>query len=375
MLPLRKRIHDKISNGVLWIDYILYGMCNFYKYKIPPPGIGKIIVIETRNIGDILVITPVLRALRERYPDAQIDVLVKEQFKSVLYGNTQIDNVIGWNGNDTHLKTLLNPNTYDLGVLLHVGSWKVSNALRKTNVQYRIGCAKERICTGKGFFLHKKIKPNTKWQHKIEDNLDVVRSMGVDTKNKDLEIHTTAEAEQRINKELLKNKVLQNKFIVCMHAVSQHVTQRWYQERFAEVADKLIKDNEAKIVFTGRTEDTAYIDEILKKMKYNEDAINLAGKTSFHELVGVIKAANVVISIDTSVIHIASALNKPLVALFGPTIPTFWGPKNTRSITLWKQEVCTGCRNASCMIKTNECMKHITTQDVLQAVEQVRKRK
>ena len=374
MLLIRRRIQDAGASVVLWLDYLVYLIFNLHKFKAIPRKIERILVVETRNIGDIIVATPVLRTLREKFPQARIDILVKERWKEVLRGNKQLNNIIPWDNNYKSIPRLLKETRYDLGILLHIGSFRLSNALRESKIKYRIGCAKEGMLTGKGFFLHKKIVPRIRWRHKIEDNLDVIRSVGIIPLNKELEIHASKEDEQTINKELLKNKVLSNHFKVCMHANSQHASQRWYKDRFVQVANKLIKKYNAKIIFTGLEQDKPYIENILRKVKYPHECVNFAGKTSFGELVVAIKSMNLIISIDTSIVHVASALQKPIIALFGPTVPTFWGPRSEKSITLWKNKVCTGCRYNTCVITRHDCMMNIQVEDVLNAVEEMLKK-
>ena len=89
-----KRIEDRTRDIVQSLDYLLYITLNFFKFKPFPKEINKILVVELYNIGDILVITPLLKALRQKYKTAKIDVLLKDSMKHILSNNQNINNTI-----------------------------------------------------------------------------------------------------------------------------------------------------------------------------------------------------------------------------------------------------------------------------------------
>lgn len=360
MILLSRRIHDKISNFVMWLDYVVYLIFNPFKFKRFPKDIKKILIVELLQLGDLLVITPALRALKDKFKDAKIDVLVNKNTRDLLCGNKNINKILTYE-TFKNLMNKLRQNNYDIGVILHHGSFIISLALLLGKVKYRIGCTKVGLFSGKGFFLNKKIKPKLKWQHKIQDNLDVVRSIGVNTNNYKLEIHTDDNSREYVKKLFISNKIYERP-IIGIHPYSKHYTQRWYCDRFVKLADELIKNYKATIIFTGSKGEDGYVNEIIQNM--TEEPINLVGKTSLKQFIAIVEKLDLLISIDTSAIHIASALNKPVIALFGPTIPQFWGPTSDKSVAIWKPEVCTGCRRYYCAIKTHECMKSITVEDI-----------
>ncbi len=371
MLLLRKRLHDRLSEIVMWIDYSIYLVINFFRFKQFPKIINKIIVVEMYSLGDLLVATPVFEALKKMYPSAKVDALVMDSARSILDRNKNINKVLAYK-TFTESKNEIKKNAYDLGIILHPGSFKVSLLLLLSGVKYRIGCAKSGITYGKGFFLNNKIRPRLLWQHKIEDNLDVVRSIA---KNEVIMNHVkkrpTLIADKGAEQKILKVVARKKQPVVVIHPGSKHKTQRWYPERFAAVADYLIGKYKSTVIFTGSEDQKPQVSEIIQKIRNKVGIINLTGKTSFDEFVALLKNVNLVISIDTSTIHIASAFNVPIVALFGPTIPVFWGPTSDKHRTIWKKEVCVGCRRYECIIKTHECMRSITVNDVIREVQEI----
>ena len=225
-----------------------------------------------------------LKALRKKYPQAQIDVLVNERMTQVLSDNKSINTIIPYTTFNQTLEAIKSKN-YDLGIMLHPGSFEVSLLLLRGKVKYRVGCTKAGITYGKGFFLNKKIFPNNRWQHKVEDNLDVIRSLGIPPADRSLEIHTTKQAEQKIKKLLGKKKHPW----IGISLTSKHWTQRWYPDKFAEVANYYIDKHKATIIFTGLKDELNQIEEVISKIKKKENILNLGGKTSLHDLIALIK--------------------------------------------------------------------------------------
>ena len=192
-----KRFEDKVRDFVMWLDYVVYALLNPFKFKSFPKKVERILVVELLRMGDLLVSTPSIRALKEKFKDAKIDVLVLPEMKELLKNNSFVDEVLIY-ASPKRTKEVLSSKKYDLSVILHPGSFKVSWLLFCSNIKYRLGCAKSGIRYGKGFFLNKKIKPNLVWQHKIEDNLDVVRSIGGDTSNKQIVLPVDKVAKKKI---------------------------------------------------------------------------------------------------------------------------------------------------------------------------------
>ena len=369
--PLKK-IEDKVRDLVQNLDYLLYLLLNPFKFKPYPKIINKILIVELFNIGDLIVITPVLKALKQVYPKAEIDVLIKKGMESVLAHNKNVNNLIPFTA-FSEMHSLIKKRNYDLGMILHPGSLQISLLLLLGKVKYRVGCTKAGITYGKGFFLNKKVFPNNKWQHKIEDNLDVIRSIHMTPTDKSLELHTAKTAEQKMAK-LLNKK--QHPWI-GITAASKHWTQQWYPDKFAEVANYYINRKNAAIIFTGLKTEQEQIDDIISRITKKENVFNLCGKTTFPELVAVIKQLDLLITIDSASTHIASAFNTPVLTLFGPTMPPFWGPTGKNSSFIWKEkEACIGCRRYYCIYrKDHECMKSITPEEVVTTSEKIMKRK
>ncbi|MBS3144194.1 glycosyltransferase family 9 protein [Candidatus Woesearchaeota archaeon] len=366
--PLR-RIEDKLRDKIVQLDYLLYLVLNPFKFKKFPQKVNRILIIEMLQLGDFVVATPTFKALREKYKNAKIDILIKPETKLLAEGNKNIDEIMiykSWKETVQKIKE----KKYDLGVILHPGSFKISSLLLLGGVKYRVGATKVGMFSGKGFFLNKKVKPNLKWQHKMEDNLDVLRAMNIHPKEKPkLEIALDAKAEKIVKKFLNHWKGKK----IIMHTASKSPSNRWIPERFARLADILITKYKATILFTGAKEDHHDIEYIMNNIRQREKTHNLAGRTTLQQLVALADQVDLIITVDTSMTHIASTTKTPIVVLFGRDIPTCWGPTSKKSTYIWKEkEACVGCRRTYCVYKKNyECMRSIYESDVVAKVAEV----
>ncbi|MBI1972807.1 glycosyltransferase family 9 protein [Candidatus Woesearchaeota archaeon] len=368
-MPLHplKRVEDRLRDVAQLVDYGLYLVFNPFKFKRFPTKIKRILVVETLQLGDLLVATPVFRALKQHYKSAAIDVLVQPPASQLLEGNTSINTVIPFTS-FADVLSHLRENKYDLGILLHPASLQMSWLLFRAGVQYRVGATKAGFLSGKGFFLHKKIKPTLKMQHKIQDNLDVLRALPILVKDASLElpVHKKAAAVVATFMKHFKSKT------IILHTSSKHKSHHWMPERFARLADILVHKYKATIFFTGTKEDHHHVHYIISQMRQPHKAHNLAGRTTLPQLIALVDAVDLVVTIDTSMTHIASARKTPVVVLFGPTMPAFWGPSSKNSRYLWKDDVCVGCRRSFCIYGKNYiCMRFIYESDVLAKIAEV----
>ena len=376
MKNFQARMEDRLRVFSNYLDYSIYKTRGLFSKKLDLSNVKNILVIELKKIGDILVATPTLRALKNNFPQASIDVVVSPGMEEVLYENKNLSKVFSWDRDkirENYLSYLEQiKDKYDLAVILHNGTYEVSKLLKEANIPYRMGCTRVGFREPKGYFLTKQLLPDRNLKHKIEDNLDVLKLININNiKDKSPEAHASKKAEIAVKSILKKNKISDKDFIIVLHTVSwTHPT--WFKERFAELADKLIKKYKAKIIFVGTEKEKQFNEEIISQMK--NKSLNFAGKTSIQELFALIKVANLVVGIDSASTNIAAAFKTPVVALFGAGDKTIWHPYSENSISIQKNEVCTACMKSECKYKNErnlECMNAITVEEVLSAVEKL----
>jgi lipopolysaccharide heptosyltransferase II len=151
---------------------------------------------------------------------------------------------------------------------------------------------------------------------------------------------------------------------IAINPLAKWETKLWPEDRFTQLADRIITRYGMKIIFTGSSEDRLLIDSIVSNM--NQRAVNLSGKTSLIELAALYEKAALVISTDTGPMHLAAAMGTPVVALFGPTAPWRTGPYGSGNKVVRIDMVCSPCFKRQC--DRPDCMQEISVDHVMEAV-------
>jgi len=372
-----KQLMNFVRNLANVLDYWFYETIHVFRKQKTLPEVKRILVVERLSVGDMVSVTPVLRALHERFPKAKIDILVNPHIKDLIETLPYLNKV--YNFSDKELKSNYKQivheyknNNYDLGVIIRHGTYQISKLLKDSKVKFRIGSAKAGLLVGRGFFLHRKAKAYLKTRHVVDLNLDVIRTIGINPKNPKTELKIQDEVKNQVTKKLNLNK---KDFVIGIHPGSKgicsikHPSHLWPVERYAYVADQLSKKYKAKIVFSGAKNELPLIKKIESLMKTKPI---IATDLNMKEFVSLIDRMDMLFSNDTAAAHVAAALDTPLVIIFGPQTPKLWKPWNDKVIVLYKNNKCTACQRYECKLKTVECLKAISPTEVLNALEKAK---
>jgi lipopolysaccharide heptosyltransferase II len=351
------------------------------------PAIRRILVVRVDLLGDTVLSTPALRALRRGYPQARIDMLVQPAMAGVLAGDPDLDEVIGYNPHVWRTPSAwLRPRTwiesrrvlrrlrarrYDLAV--SVSGDIGSIVARLTNARRRVGY------TGEAYSgLLTDPVPGARYRERQHEVLYVLRlaaaAGGIVTEEDRVPwLRVDAEA-QRAARALLTNGRRQSDAtgpIVTLHAGARNgQAKRWPTEHFAALADLLWREHDALVVLTGASHEASLADEVVALAA--APILNLAGETSVPELVALLAESDVVVSGDSGPMHIACAVGTPVVALHGPTDPAISGPTTPDAIVLRHRLWCAPCYDASataeCRFGNPVCMKELAPRMVAAAV-------
>ncbi len=311
---------------LLFADYYIYLFLSPFKFtKIKHENIKNILIIDLLKIGDLIVTTPVITALKERFPSSKIYFLVEKGYKQVLEDNKKLQEVLEFDGSIKNTINQIKKRNIDTALILHPGSLKISTILLLSGVKYRIGCAHPKgLLSPKGFFLSRKVKPISKVRHAIEDNLAVSKLIGAYPSKIKLEIFYDRKSGHNAKKILKDLDIKQNNLKIIIHPGSNYKDHEWDKDKWHQVAKTLISDLNAKVLITGSKEDIAKAKEIKKNLK---NVYIIAGKTSIKETYALADQADLILSVDTAMMHIAAALDKKTVSLFlGIGYPEKWYP-------------------------------------------------
>lgn len=334
----------------------------------------RILIVEVNWLGDVLFSTPAIRALRNRFPNSYIGVLVHKRCKEILEGNPNVDEVIILDENGNHKGLLgkleligqLKAQHFDTVYLFH-RSFTRTLICFLSGIRNRIGYYTPK----RRFLLTESISPPKQEIHRAAYFYYLIaKSMPTNIETLHCDFFITDSDIFYINDILDKQNLNQNQKLVVMHPVGNWPPKRWPKENFARLADELIEKFAVSVVFSGELKEQGVISDILGLMK--NKAINLAGKTTLKQLGALFKRADLVISADSGPLHISVALDRPTVAIFGPTSPVITGPLALQNTSILQKEInCViPCYVDNCL--DNRCMKQISVEDVINSIEEKR---
>ena len=210
--------------------------------------------------------------------------------------------------------------------------------------------------------LNKGIADNNELCDPVQHQAYVMKSLGVDIKDKRLEFWSNNRQKESVEKFLSRSWTGKDQILIGINAFasSRWRSKAWNPKNYAQLADRLAHDLNARIVFTGTKAEYDEVDEIIQKTHCKP--INACGKTSIMELSILIKRCAIFLTIDSAPMHIAAAVGTPFVALFGPTDPKRHLPNAEKFVLIAKDLECSPCYHAQCNRK--ECMDLITVDEV-----------
>lgn len=317
----------------------------------PVPHLRRILVVKFGDFGDVLNITPALRALRARFPQARLDVLTTRNGADALEGASFVDRVLQFNkrqfdqiGGATSPRALwsalrfaagLRLRHYDTLVLLHhlITTW---GTLKYTALALGSGAPiRAGLDNGRGWFL----------THRVSDLgfgavnerrywLAVTASLGA-VSDDDRPRYTGNAAGWARGQALLNAaRRYPTQPVVVLHPTTGDYakSRQWPADRFAAVADHLVRAHDAAIVLVGGPDALAETAAVAAAM--TAPALDLAGQTDNSGLAALVRGANLVVANDSRVGHLAAALGTPTCSIFGPSNDRAWAPYAAQTVTL-----------------------------------------
>lgn len=293
----------------------------------------------------MLCVVPLLRALREKYPNAYIALLASPVNYDVMLNNRYVNRVINYDKREflgkgiEGLKRLwqfilhLKAESVDLSIVPSTVSTSFTSDLLAylSGASVRIGAGSlNGVENPSAFFFNVPVYldwRSTPTRHQTERNLDICKPFQISTQNLQLEMTLDA-AELLMANQLNENKLEQNKRTIVYHIGAGKVQNRWEVSRFARVANSLAQEfNSATILTSGPMDD----DPVFEMIQWLNVPYNLIKGKSIREVATILSTADLVITNDTGIMHVAGAVGVAVLSLFGPTDPRQWAPIGTRN--------------------------------------------
>jgi predicted lipopolysaccharide heptosyltransferase III len=329
-------------------------------------GNKKILIAKMRYTGDVLLITPFIKAMRKAFPGSHIGVLVNKGTEDVLFNNPDLDEII----------------TFDRSMGL-LAQWAFIRKLKKKKYHSVIDLTSSDrsawIARLIGAWSRVGLVSDNKFRSKYLYNVLIERPISVHMVDRNLDIAKMLSCKRLKNEPVLNltdEEIASGAEIVSTvkkpYAVIHPGARRWYKswpmEHFAGLADRTVALG-VDVVIAGGPEDIENAAKIASLMK--EKATNIAGKTTVRELAAVIKGASFFVGNDSAPMHISHVLGTRTIALFGPTDWRVWRPIGEEHFVFAKDVDCSPCGHSKECTKKDEewCMRMITVDEVMEAVE------
>ncbi|MFH1888706.1 MAG: lipopolysaccharide heptosyltransferase II [Candidatus Omnitrophota bacterium] len=346
------------------------------EHRAPSTEYKRILIVRTDRIGDVLLSTPVIKALRDSCPSAYIAAMVSPYTKDIVDGNPCLDEVIiydkdgkekGWLGS-LRFSQGLKKRRFTLAVILHPTN-RAHLVTLFAGIRRRVGYDRKL-----GFLLTDRIK-HTKQsgeKHESEYALDLVRYLGIEPQDNKIFMSLKPESEAWVEELFRQEGISETDKLLAIHPGASCPSKIWPYEGFAEAADRLNEKYGFKVLVVCGPKDITLAESVVKHMQ--RPAVNLAGKTSVSQLASILKRCDLFISNDSGPVHIAVAVGTPVISIFGRNQkglgPLRWGPIGIKDKVLHKEVGCIECLAHNCT-KKFACLKAITTDDVIVAADAI----
>lgn len=336
----------------------------------------RILVVRTDRIGDVLLSTPVIRALREEFPCAYIAMMVSPYARDIVEGNPCLDEVIVYDKEGRHkswkgsvkFAFSLRRKKFDLALVLHPAN-RAHIVTFIAGIPRRVGYDRKFA-----FLLTDRIKHTKQFgeRHELDYTLDFVRYLGIEPRDKSMFMPLRRESESWADELLSEQGINESDKLLVIHPSASCPSRLWPLDRFAQAADRLVDKYGFKTVVIASPRDTARAKAVIGNMRH--PAINLAGKTSVSQMASLLRRCRLFISNDTGPVHIAASLDIPVISIFGRKqrglSPKRWGPLGKNGRFLQKDAGCIECLAHNC-VKEFACLKAISVDEVVSAADRL----
>lgn len=318
--------------------------------------INRILLIRTDRFGEFILNIPVINAIRMKFPSAYICIMVGPMVKELMEGNSMVNEILVYDekamrGFIKNFKLIreIRKRKFDLTVILNPKK-KFNILTFLSGIPFRLGYNRKW-----GFLLTQRVEDRkfSGEKHEAEYNLDLVRSLGIEVKDKSLIIPLFKEDGEAVDFLLKSQGITDADSLIALHPWTSDPIKQWPLERFSELAERLSGEFLGKIIIIGGREESELSKGFCQSKRY---LINLTSRLTLRQLAAFFKKCRLLISNDSGPVHLASAVNTPVLVIFRSGLPgkssKRWGP--------W------GERNS---IIENESLEKISVDEVLTKVK------
>ena len=339
----------------------------------------NILLIRLSSLGDIVLTSPAIRAVRQHFPQARISMLVAEQSADLLTENPHLDEVIPFDrkakGKDTgemrRVIRLLRERDFDLAIDFQ-RKFRTSTLAYLSGAKCRVGYHQPNgfLCTVRVPDRNNKAIRAGRIDsvHAIDRYFEMLHAIGVEATDRALELFIT-DADRAFSDEVTATKGIEaNRTKVGLFPGAGWKLREWMPDRFADIGDRVAKQFDAQVLLFGGPHESELVQQVKDLM--TTEAISLVGTLRIRQLAALIEQCDLFVTNDTGPMHVAAAMQTPTVALFGPGDHIRFQPLDSIHTTIRHHVPCNPCKQFTNKCKNNICMKLITVDEVWETVHQ-----
>ncbi|HBH86082.1 MAG TPA: lipopolysaccharide heptosyltransferase II [Syntrophaceae bacterium] len=336
----------------------------------------NILIRGTNWIGDAVMTIPAVNAVRNTFPQARISILAKPWLAEVYRLCPSLDEIILFHDPGFHsgiagkikLGNELRKLKFDAAILLQ-------NAIEAAIITWWAGIPIRAgyNSDGRGLLLTHSVQRTTAIRkvHQTKYYLEMVKALGCQSAEANVHLKPGKEYETLSETLFDEHGIGRDAFLIGIAPGAAYgPAKRWFPERFAAVADRLMNDFSAQALLFGSSADRKSTDAVQHNATHQ--LISLAGKTNLKETIALIARCNLFISNDSGLMHVAGALNIPTVAIFGSTNPITTSPAGDKSVVIYKEASCSPCLKETCPTDFR-CMEVVTVEEVYETAKSLLK--
>ncbi|HKT34259.1 MAG TPA: putative lipopolysaccharide heptosyltransferase III [Nitrospira sp.] len=325
----------------------------------------NILAIKLRYLGDVLLATPTLQALKTAYPTARLTVVVNRGTEEILRGNPDVDEILpldrGPIAEQFRFVLEIRRRRFDTVVDLTDGD-RAAFLTWISGAGIRIGFNEEQRWTGRCYTTVVRAGEQV---HRIERDLAALVPLGIEVRNRIPRLCLAPEDDTHVEQLVRQLAIPTDRSWVVIQPGARYWFKAWPPERFAALADRLTDRFGCQVLVGGSPEEAALTQAVVNQAKSR--LLSIAGRSNVRTLAALLKRSVLFVGNDTGAMHIAAAVGAPVVGLFGPSSPIEWGPRGGPTETIYKGLDCRICFHPTCRRGEENCMKLITVEEVMNA--------
>jgi len=373
-----------ICTGLTCIEFFVRSFRK--KFELDPKNVRNILIIKFWGIGSIILSTPLIVALHDKFPEAEISFLTLRKNKEMLNLLPHVNKIITldidhgyFNFIKSFVKSVLEMRRMKLDIVFDLEFFTRFSAIVTyfSGAKEKIGFKAWEVWRGN---LHTIGIPFNRYWHIKQNFFNLGTAVGI-SPNSELELSEPELGDAKGGADsLLRGYNLKPKEYICMNpnAGELALSRKWPKENFAELTKKILeKQTEVKVVYLGSSKESEYVKSIILSIGPNPKLIDSSGELSLKELLIVLKNAKLLVSNDSGPLHLAVALKTPTVSFFGPETPVLYGHSGKNNIVFFKNLDCSPCINVHetkthhCYKKIPDCLNMITSAEVYAEIKKL----